>query len=144
MKPKVMIVDDEDVLREFVRTYLEATGYEVLEAADAAGLKASFAGPAPDVVLLDLKLPDDPAEGAAIKSYHQVARAETLANLRIHLGDLPAALSLIDALPDSPEKVLIVPRVASTLAAAGHADVGLSWVDTLSEPKAPAPTPATL
>ena len=53
-----MIVDDEEVIREFVKTYLEAIGYEVTEAADAAALKALYAGPQPDVILLDLKLPD--------------------------------------------------------------------------------------
>ena len=58
MKPKVMIVDDEEVIREFVKTYLEAIGYEVTEAADAATLKSLYAGHHPDVVLLDLKLPD--------------------------------------------------------------------------------------
>jgi DNA-binding NtrC family response regulator len=58
MKPKVMIVDDESVIREFVKIYLEGIGYEVSEAADAAALKAFYGGPQPDVVLLDLKLPD--------------------------------------------------------------------------------------
>ena len=58
MKPKVMIVDDEAVIREFVKTYLESIDYEVSEAADGAALKALLAGPQPDVVLLDLKLPD--------------------------------------------------------------------------------------
>ena len=53
-----MIVDDEEVIREFVKTYLEAIGYEVTEAADAATLKSLYSGHQPDVVLLDLKLPD--------------------------------------------------------------------------------------
>ncbi|HWN93446.1 MAG TPA: sigma-54 dependent transcriptional regulator [Methylomirabilota bacterium] len=57
MKPKVMVVDDEAIIREFVKTCLEGAGYEVAEAGDAAGLKA-YAGPNPDIVLLDLKLPD--------------------------------------------------------------------------------------
>ncbi len=64
MKPKVMIVDDEEVIREFVKTYLEAIGYEVTEAADAAALKGFYAGHPPDVVLLDLKLPD--ADGLSL------------------------------------------------------------------------------
>lgn len=57
MKPKVMIVDDEEVIREFVKSCLQSAGYEVTEAADAAALK-SFNGLQPDIVLLDLKLPD--------------------------------------------------------------------------------------
>jgi two-component system, NtrC family, response regulator HydG len=58
MKPKVMIVDDEAVIREFVRAILEKNGCDVSEAADAAALKEAYDGPQPDVVLLDLKLPD--------------------------------------------------------------------------------------
>jgi DNA-binding NtrC family response regulator len=57
MKPKVMIVDDEEIIREFVKNCLQNAGYEVSEAADAAALKA-FDGAQPDIVLLDLKLPD--------------------------------------------------------------------------------------
>jgi DNA-binding NtrC family response regulator len=59
-----MIVDDENVIREFVKTYLEGIGYDVTEAADAAALKTFYGGPQPDVVLLDLKLPD--ADGLAL------------------------------------------------------------------------------
>lgn len=58
MKPRVVIVDDEAVIREFVRTILEKNGCEVIEAADGASLKDMLADPQPDVVLLDLKLPD--------------------------------------------------------------------------------------
>ena len=58
MKPKIMIVDDEETIRLFVRTVLEAEGYEVSEVATAAGLRQACEGPQPDVVLLDLKLPD--------------------------------------------------------------------------------------
>jgi DNA-binding NtrC family response regulator len=58
MKPKVMIVDDEATIREFVRTILEKNGCDVTEAADAAALQDTYANGQPDVVLLDLKLPD--------------------------------------------------------------------------------------
>jgi len=58
MKPKIMIVDDEAVIREFVKSSLESIDYDVSEAADAASLAATFESIQPDVVLLDLKLPD--------------------------------------------------------------------------------------
>src|ERR1041385_2037831 len=58
MKAKIMIVDDEAVIREFVKTYLESIGYDVSEAADAASLAALYGSLQPDVVLLALKLPD--------------------------------------------------------------------------------------
>jgi two-component system, NtrC family, response regulator AtoC len=54
-----MIVDDEEPIRLLVRTVLEKEGYEVIEAADGASLRAALEGLQPDIVLLDLKLPDD-------------------------------------------------------------------------------------
>lgn len=58
MKAKVMIVDDEEMIRRFVVEALSREGYEVSEVADAAGLRTAYDGPQPDVILLDLKLPD--------------------------------------------------------------------------------------
>jgi DNA-binding NtrC family response regulator len=58
MKQRVLIVDDESAIRLLVKTLLEKAEYETLEAADAAALRDLFSGPQPDVILLDLKLPD--------------------------------------------------------------------------------------
>ncbi len=57
---KVLIVDDEPVVREVLRTVLTRAGYETGEAATAAEGLALFADPAVDLVLLDLMLPDRP------------------------------------------------------------------------------------
>jgi DNA-binding NtrC family response regulator len=59
MKARIMIVDDEEVLRTFVRSTLEREGYEVFEAADGAALRSALDGLQPDIILLDLRLPDD-------------------------------------------------------------------------------------
>ncbi len=56
--PRVLIIDDESQIRRFLRTSLGGHGYNVVEAATGnAGLDqvASFK---PDVVILDLGLPD--------------------------------------------------------------------------------------
>jgi excisionase family DNA binding protein len=53
----ILIVDDDDRLREFVRVNLEMEGYAVREAADAeAGLAALEEEP-PDLILLDVMMP---------------------------------------------------------------------------------------
>jgi DNA-binding NtrC family response regulator len=57
MKGKILIVDDEADLRELLKSVLE-TDYLVIEAESGAALKKLFAGEAPDVMLLDLKLRD--------------------------------------------------------------------------------------
>lgn len=58
MKYRVLVVDDQEPLRDVIRMMLESGGYETTEVADSAALQTAFAGPPPDAVLLDLKLPD--------------------------------------------------------------------------------------
>jgi DNA-binding NtrC family response regulator len=58
MKAKVLVVDDEELIRLQIKTKLETNGYEVLEAGDTAALRDYLAGSCqPEVILLDLKLP---------------------------------------------------------------------------------------
>jgi len=58
MSPKILLVEDEAQIRKFLRISLEAHGFTVLEARLAGdGLKLS-ADEKPDLVILDLGLPD--------------------------------------------------------------------------------------
>lgn len=54
----VLVVDDEPPIRRFLRTSLTASGYRILEAEDAAGAMRSLSAEKPDLVILDLGLPD--------------------------------------------------------------------------------------
>ena len=54
----VLVVDDEPSLRRLLRTSLSAQGYRVLEAGTGQGAIDSLAQDGPEVVLLDLGLPD--------------------------------------------------------------------------------------
>jgi two-component system KDP operon response regulator KdpE len=54
----VLVVDDEPPIRRFLRTSLGAAGYRVVTAEDATGALTSLAAEKPDVVILDLGLPD--------------------------------------------------------------------------------------
>src|SRR5918996_481230 len=55
--PRVLIVDDDDRLREFVRVNLEAEGYEVREAASAQEGLEALEHESPDLILLDVMMP---------------------------------------------------------------------------------------
>jgi two-component system KDP operon response regulator KdpE len=57
-KPRVLIVDDEPQILRFLRPSLSAAGYEVFEARDGAEALKRAAADAPDVIVLDLGLPD--------------------------------------------------------------------------------------
>lgn len=57
-KIKVLIIDDELAIRRFLRTALESQGYDVIEAVDGAGGVLAVINAQPDVIILDLGLPD--------------------------------------------------------------------------------------
>ena len=55
---RVLLVEDEDPLRSIIRSRLEREGVEVLEARDAAEAVETMARDTPDLMLLDINLPD--------------------------------------------------------------------------------------
>jgi two-component system KDP operon response regulator KdpE len=57
-KPTVLLVDDEEQMRKFVRLSLTANGYRAIEAKTGAEGLAQAVAHTPDLVLLDLGLPD--------------------------------------------------------------------------------------
>jgi two-component system KDP operon response regulator KdpE len=54
----VLVVDDEPAIRRFLRTSLTAAGHRVVTADDGAATFAAMASEKPDLVILDLGLPD--------------------------------------------------------------------------------------
>src|SRR5215510_15071802 len=58
-KASVLIIDDEAQIRKLLSITLEANDYVVTEAMTAKDGKARVASHPPDVVLLDLGLPDE-------------------------------------------------------------------------------------
>jgi len=65
MAATVLVVEDERRLRELVRSYLERAGYSVLSTESGAEAITLAAGAAPDLVVLDLRLPDVSGEVVA-------------------------------------------------------------------------------
>lgn len=56
--PRILVVDDERAIRRYLRTSLGAHGYTVYEAATGQEALAAVASERPDMVILDLGLPD--------------------------------------------------------------------------------------
>ncbi len=56
--PAILIVDDHDGFRRFVRGLLEAAGFTVAEAATGAEATEAARAVRPGLVLLDIQLPD--------------------------------------------------------------------------------------
>lgn len=58
MKPLVLVIDDEPQIRKFLRISLGANGYDVKEAETGLAGIAAATAEKPDLVVLDLGLPD--------------------------------------------------------------------------------------
>lgn len=56
--PRALVVDDDRAVQHLARHVLEGHGWKVSVAANEAGMRAAFDETPPDVVLLDLLLPD--------------------------------------------------------------------------------------
>ena len=65
MAATVLLVEDERKLRELIRSCLERAGFTVLSAGSGAEAITLATSAAPDLVILDLGLPDVPSETVA-------------------------------------------------------------------------------
>ncbi len=93
--PLVLIVDDNDRNRKLARDVLVAAGFRTLEAATAAEAIALTSEHLPDVVLMDLRLPD--ADGA-----------EAVRTLRAEPRTSRIPVVAVTALPTRPGRGLVV------------------------------------
>jgi two-component system phosphate regulon response regulator OmpR len=64
---RVLVVDDDAVVREMLTEYLASHGYAVSAADSGAAMRAAIEGAPPDVILLDLQLPGE--DGLTLARY---------------------------------------------------------------------------
>ncbi len=55
----VLVVEDEEAIRELVATYLEQEGFSVLAAPDGISMRRTLAERSVDLIVLDVRLPDE-------------------------------------------------------------------------------------
>jgi diguanylate cyclase (GGDEF)-like protein/PAS domain S-box-containing protein len=84
-EPCVLLVDDDETVRFLARLTLEAAGWIVAEAETAAECLAAMEKVDPDVVLLDLSLPD--ADGLAVLTRLKTAEATSWVPVVILSGE---------------------------------------------------------
>lgn len=73
-RPRILVVDDEPQIQRFLRPALLASDYDVISASTGREARREAATRAPDVVVLDLGLPDEDGKEviAAIRSFSPV------------------------------------------------------------------------
>lgn len=57
MTKRILVVEDQEDLRDVLRTLLVGSGYEMLEAADGEAGVAKARSDRPDLILMDIQLP---------------------------------------------------------------------------------------
>ena len=120
MAKTVLIVEDEEAVRELEKFILEQVGYEVMEARDGLeGLtKAEFKRP--DLILLDLMMPD-------------VSGGRMFDEMRRHPATAGIPIVVVTGKPDAhqifddqigPDNVIMKPFEADTLLSRIEAHIG--------------------
>jgi CheY-like chemotaxis protein len=66
-KPLILVVDDEQDLREIVALKLGASGFDAIVAADAKEAVAAAKQSHPDLVLMDIHMPGESGTDAALE-----------------------------------------------------------------------------
>ena len=65
-RPHILVVDDDDRLRELLRKYLSENGFMVVVAADAAEARAKLASISFDLMVLDIMMPGESGLALAV------------------------------------------------------------------------------
>jgi len=94
MSHKILIVDDEPAIRRFLKASLESEGFQVVAAETAAQALSAVAQVKPDMMILDLGLPDQDG----LEVIRQVRAAGPLPILVLSVrNDEPGKVAALDA-----------------------------------------------
>ncbi|MDX1357707.1 MAG: response regulator transcription factor [Clostridia bacterium] len=124
MPIKILIIDDEKELRNVVAGYLEIEGFQVIKAGDGVSAVKLFHDNRPDLVILDLMLPDIPGEKVCSVIRQSYSVPIIMLTSKSSEKDKIRGLSLgaddYIVKPFSPKELLM--RVKAILRRAGHGD----------------------
>lgn len=93
MRSRILILDPSPDARELLRALLESRGHQVLESSDIAAISAAFESPPPDLVLLELVLPD--GDGMELISKFKKQWPETAVIAVTSLSSIDSAVAAI-------------------------------------------------
>ncbi len=95
MPPTLLVIDDEETIRRSLRHFFSRKGYRFLEAETGALGLAQVQDQAPDLVLLDLKLPD--TDGLTLLGKIRESSPETAVIMVTARGSIESAVAAIKA-----------------------------------------------
>jgi DNA-binding response OmpR family regulator len=122
--PSILVVEDDQQIAELMRDFLEAEGFHVLRAGSASETSEQFARSRPDLVLLDVMLPDE----SGFEVCRRIRRDSTVPILFLSARDGDAdkirglRLGGDDYIVKSATPAEVVARVKAVLRRAGPVD----------------------
>ena len=135
MAHTILVVEDETKIRSLLRGYLERAGFSVLSTGSGAEAITLAASAAPDLILLDLGLPDVPGETVAREVRHSSRTPILMLTAKTSEEDRITGLELgaddYVTKPFSPQEVVL--RVQAILRRAGDGGVHGSAVRSFGD-----------
>jgi CheY-like chemotaxis protein len=126
-RPRVLVVDDEDLVRLVIARTLRLAGFEVSEARDGLDALSRIAANTPDLVLTDLNMPRCNGERLCL----EIKRQGATANVRVvimtggpleetHMRQIGCAAVIYKPLPDRlPELLAAILQDAAPVSRTG-------------------------
>jgi CheY-like chemotaxis protein len=71
MSKKILVVDDEQDIRDYLSSYLEDEGFECRTAEDGLAAMDKVQADRPDIILLDLQMPEETGTGLYRKLHNK-------------------------------------------------------------------------
>ena len=133
MARTILVVEDEPTLRETLAEALETDGFRVISAADGREALTVFRAERPDLVLLDLMLPE-------------LSGVEVCRRIKAQRPEQKVLICSAAIMPDA-ERALIEMGVCDHLMKPYHPDVLLAYIARMLRPSPPlrlAPLPSSV
>ncbi|HSG08133.1 MAG TPA: sigma-54 dependent transcriptional regulator [Longimicrobiales bacterium] len=115
MADRILLVDDDDLIRTVVEERLKRRGYDVLAAASLAEARKALKGGFPDAALLDIRLPD--GNGTELLEELTAEEAVPCVMITAHATIESAVEALKKGAQDYLEKPFSLDRLEATLEA---------------------------
>ncbi|MEU8513225.1 two-component system response regulator CseB [Kitasatospora sp. NPDC048722] len=147
-QPRILIVEDDEVIREATRMALERYGFPVSTAADGLEGLEAFHAVRPDLVLLDVMLPLLDGVGLCRRIREESQLPILMMSARTDPVDVVSGLEAgaDDYVVKPFESAVLVARIRTVLrrirVVPAPADDGVPAVPASSPPPSPSPTPA--
>jgi len=115
-KNRILVVDDEKDVVEYLRELLEDNGYEVTPAYSALEAMKSIARQRPDLILLDLLMPEETGTGLYRKLRHKKEYRDIPVIVISGLaGSYLAVSKSVSVIEKPPDEELVLWEVAKAL-----------------------------